>query len=227
LTTTADARAARVSVRDNGPGIPAEERARVFDRFHRVEATAGNQPGTGIGLALAKELAGLHGGSITVESEVGAGSTFVVTLPLGRAHIADDQIVDEGIITAPTHRIVPPRPELRPAQREKAPAAEEDVTTVLVIEDNDEVRAVRRHLVPAYQVEAVDGDRAGMARRLLPDLVLSDVMMPGMDGYALCRAVRATQADFIPVVLLAEPADRLAGLQGRRMTITKPFEVGR
>ncbi|HEX9892830.1 MAG TPA: two-component regulator propeller domain-containing protein, partial [Gemmatimonadales bacterium] len=236
LTVTADAATARIGVRDSGPGIPADERTRVFDRFHRVEATAGNQPGTGIGLALAKELAGLHGGSITVESEVGVGSSFVVALPLGRAHLTDDQIAAEGeIVTAPsTHPIIPPRPEMTPALSEKVPAAEDDVTTVLIIEDNDEVRAyVRQHLMPAYRVlEAVDGE-AGleMTRRLLPDLVLSDVMMPGLDGYALCRAIKTDpETEFIPVILLtarAEPADRLAGLREQADDyLTKPFEVG-
>jgi signal transduction histidine kinase/ligand-binding sensor domain-containing protein/DNA-binding response OmpR family regulator len=235
VTVGSDAATARITVRDSGPGIPAEELARVFDRFHRVEATAANQPGTGIGLALARELAGLHGGSITVESEVGLGSTFVVTLPLGRAHLTDDQIAaDREIITAPAApRMGLPRPRLTPA-RHQTTAAEDDVTTVLIVEDNDEVRAyVRQHLVPAYRVlEAVDGT-AGleMTRRLLPDLVLSDVMMPGLDGYALCRAIKTDpETDFIPVILLtarAEPADRLAGLREQADDyLTKPFEVG-
>ena len=103
LTVSADDSTARIAVRDSGPGIPAAELSRIFDRFHRVDATAANHPGTGIGLALAKELVGLHKGTLTVESEDGFGSTFIVTLPLGSAHLAGEQIVTEGgVVTAPT-----------------------------------------------------------------------------------------------------------------------------
>jgi DNA-binding response OmpR family regulator/anti-sigma regulatory factor (Ser/Thr protein kinase) len=233
LRVSAHNGAARIAVRDSGPGIPAAERSRVFDRFHRVESTAGNQPGTGIGLALAKELVGLHGGSISLESEEGFGSTFVVTLPLGRAHLADDQVAGDGAYTASgTHRTIQ-LPAMPGTPAAEAPAAEEDVTTVLVVEDNEEVRAyVRQHLAPVYRVlEACDGE-AGleMTKRLLPDLVLSDVMMPGMDGYALCRAIKSDpETDFIPVVLLtarAERDDRLAGLREQADDyLTKPFDV--
>jgi CheY-like chemotaxis protein len=233
LSVSADGGTARIAVRDSGPGIPPAERTRVFDRFHRVESTASNQPGTGIGLALAKELVVLHGGSIGLESEEGFGSTFVATLPLGRAHLADDQIAGDGATaTSGTHRATQP-PAMPGAEPVEAPAAEEDVTTVLVVEDNEEVRAyVRQHLAPVYRVlEACDGE-AGleMTRRLLPDLVLSDVMMPGMDGYALCRAIKSDpETDFIPVVLLtarAERDDRLAGLREHADDyLTKPFDV--
>lgn len=238
VAVSVDDTTARIAVRDSGPGIPDAERARVFDRFHRVESTAGNQPGTGIGLALAKELVGLHGGAITVESEEGFGSTFVVALLLGRAHLAPDQTdEDYQVPPAPSaHRIVPPLPVPANGAAEEgmaAPGPDDDVTTVLVVEDNAEVRAyVRQHLAPAYRVlEAEDGD-AGleMTRRLLPDLVLSDVMMPGMDGNALCRAIKAeAETNFIPVILLtarADPADRLAGLREQADDyLTKPFDV--
>jgi signal transduction histidine kinase/ligand-binding sensor domain-containing protein/CheY-like chemotaxis protein len=233
LSVSADGGAARIAVRDSGPGIPAAERTRVFDRFHRVESTASNQPGTGIGLALAKELVGLHGGSISVESEEGFGSTFVVSLPLGRAHLADDQVAGDGTYASSgTHRTIqlPAMPGTPAAER---PAVEEDVTTVLVVEDNEEVRAyVRQHLTPVYRVlEACDGETGlEMTKRLLPDLVLSDVMMPGMDGYALCRAIKSDpETAFIPVVLLtarAEHDDRLAGLREQADDyLTKPFDV--
>ena len=238
IAVSADATAARIAVGDSGPGIPAAERARVFDRFHRVESTAGNQPGTGIGLALAKELVSLHGGAITLESEEGFGSTFAVSLPLGRAHLAGDQTAadEEVIATSSTHRLVSSLAATTTRQGDdmrESPTIDDDRTTVLVVEDNAEVRAyMRQHLAPAYRVlEAVDGE-AGleMTRRLLPDLVLSDVMMPGLDGYALCRAIKADpETDFIPVILLtarAEPADRLAGLREQADDyLTKPFDV--
>ncbi|HXW05985.1 MAG TPA: ATP-binding protein, partial [Vicinamibacterales bacterium] len=233
LSVAAGLDTVRIAVRDSGPGIPAAEQARVFDRFHRVEATAGAQPGTGIGLALARELTELHGGSLTVESEEGFGSTFTVALKAGRAHLAPEQIVEDAAApwTPPARSPVPP-PAVADETVADAPAAD-DVTTVLVVDDNAEIRSfVRQHLAPTYRVvEAPDG-AAGLeaARSLLPDLVLSDVMMPGMDGYALCRALRNDpETDFIPVILLtarAEAEDRLTGLREQADDyITKPFDV--
>ncbi len=99
MTVSGDEISARITVRDSGPGIPAADLDLIFDRFHRAR-TAGTQPGTGIGLALAKELIALHGGSITVDSEEGFGSTFTVTLRKGRAHLAPEQVVDDGIVVA-------------------------------------------------------------------------------------------------------------------------------
>jgi signal transduction histidine kinase/ligand-binding sensor domain-containing protein/DNA-binding response OmpR family regulator len=246
VTVSGDENVARIAVRDSGPGIPASDLNLVFDRFHRAK-TAGTQPGTGIGLSLARELVVLHGGSIAVESEEGFGSTFTVTLRKGKAHLAPDQIVDDGPAVAWAPRGGPSpqlfasgtfTPEAPNADDDDAGvgagvAADEDVTTVLVVDDNAEVRAyVTQHLAPRYRViEAVNGAQGlEMARRLLPDLVLSDVMMPVMDGYALCRALKSDRdTDFIPVILLtarAEAEDRLAGLMEQADDyLTKPFDV--
>jgi signal transduction histidine kinase/ligand-binding sensor domain-containing protein/DNA-binding response OmpR family regulator len=240
VTVTSDETSARVVVRDSGPGIPAGDLALIFDRFHRA-STAGNHPGTGIGLALAKELVALHGGTIAVESEEGFGSTFTITLRRGRAHLAPEQVVDDGAPIGTTPRVMPPADFVPPA----SPAGDvssvslpndevdADVTTILIVDDNAEVRAyVKQHLAPRYHVlEAANGQQGlEMTRRLLPDLVLSDVMMPVMDGYALCRAIKADpDTDFIPVILLtarAEAEDRLAGLTEQADDyLTKPFDV--
>jgi signal transduction histidine kinase/DNA-binding response OmpR family regulator len=233
---------ARVAVRDSGPGIPATDLPHVFDRFYQVGGSAQTQLGTGIGLALAKEVVDLHGGTLTVASEEGFGSTFTFTLPLGQAHLAPKQIVDDE--------------PWAPGAARQAPSAEgsgdgfdsegvavldedADVTTVLVVEDHPEVRAyVRRHLEaaadgrPAYRVlEAADGE-AGLvlAKARLPDLVISDVMMPKLDGLGLCRALKADpETDFIPVILLtakAAPEDKLEGLSEHCDDyLTKPFDV--
>jgi signal transduction histidine kinase/CheY-like chemotaxis protein len=224
-----------ILIRDSGPGIPAAELPHIFERFHRVENDATDrQPGTGIGLALARELVDLHGGSLAAESESGFGSTFTVTLRLGKAHLEPDQLVADDE-SAPWQASAPVLMELvGPGEQAEADDEEEDdVTTVLVVEDNHEVRAyIRKHLAPTYRVlEADDGQRGlEMTKRLLPDLVLSDVMMPGMDGYALCRAIKQDpETDFIPVVLLtarAAPEDRMEGLHGRADDyLTKPFDV--
>ncbi|HEX6053932.1 MAG TPA: two-component regulator propeller domain-containing protein, partial [Gemmatimonadaceae bacterium] len=240
ITVTDDETSPHITVRDSGPGIPASELGRVFDRFHRA-STAGTTPGTGIGLALARELVVLHGGSITAESEEGFGSTFTIALRKGRAHLAPDQIVDDDKAIAWTPRgdqspVFVPAPANGAAESSapsNAAPTDEDVTTVLVVDDNAEIRAyVRQHLAPRYRVlEAVNGEEGlALARRSLPDLVLSDVMMPVMDGYALCRALKShSDTDFIPVILLtarAETEDRLAGLHEQADDyLTKPFDV--
>jgi signal transduction histidine kinase/ligand-binding sensor domain-containing protein/DNA-binding response OmpR family regulator len=238
VNVTADEHSARIMVRDSGPGIPKTDLDRIFDRFHRA-ASASAQPGTGIGLALARELVSLHGGSITVDSEEGFGSTFTVTLRKGRAHLALDQVIDDGVAPPLTARTVSSAslpyvpPTVAAPDAIVDTADEEDATTVLVVDDNAEVRAyVRQHLASRYRVlEAANGaDGLELARRALPDLVLSDVMMPVMDGYALCRALKAdADTDFIPVILLtarAEAEDKLTGLTEQADDyLTKPFDV--
>jgi signal transduction histidine kinase/ligand-binding sensor domain-containing protein/DNA-binding response OmpR family regulator len=239
LTLEAAPGAARISVRDDGPGISAADLPHIFDRFYRGnEATGQHQPGTGIGLALARELVALHGGKLEVESEEGFGSTFTVSLLLGRDHLAPGQVVDDGPLEGWT-----PRHPLPLTPADELPAGDaadfaedgvpEDVTTVLVVEDNAELRAfIRMHLHGRFRVvEAADGLQGlELARRVLPDLVLSDVMMPGLDGYALCRTLKEDpETDFIPVILLTARAateDRLTGLrEAADAYLTKPFQV--
>jgi signal transduction histidine kinase/DNA-binding response OmpR family regulator len=229
VSVVADVASARIILRDSGPGIPASDLPRIFDRFHRAESTA-SQPGTGIGLALARELVVLHGGSLTVESEQGFGSTFTLSLRKGHDHLTAEQVVDDGELTAWTPRamLLTPHP-LAPTDEPD----DGDQTTILVVEDNAEVRAyVRQHLVPSYRVLEASNGAEGLeiARSRLPDLVLSDIMMPEMDGYALCRALRSSpETDFLPIILLtarAEAEDRLAGLEEQADDyLTKPFDV--
>ena len=237
MSVSSEGGTARVAVRDSGPGIPAADLPHIFDRFYQVNETAQTQLGTGIGLALAKEVVDLHGGTLTVESEEGFGSTFTVTLPLGRAHLAPDQIDEAAEPWAPdaTLSVAEPDDGVPESVGEDLNA---DVTTVLVVEDHPEVRAyVRRHLEatpegsPTYRVlEAADGE-AGLvlAKARLPDLILSDVMMPKLDGLGLCRALKADpETDFIPVILLtakAAPEDKLEGLgEHADDYLTKPFD---
>lgn len=228
---------ARILVRDDGPGISAADLPHIFDRFYRGhEATGRQQPGTGIGLALARELAALHGGTLDVQSEEGFGSTFTVSLQLGREHLAPEQVVADAPPDSPRLPLHPPGGEELSGWTAADAAGEavpEDVTTVLVVEDNAELRSfIRMHLQPRFRVvEAADGLRGlQLARRVLPDLVLSDVMMPGLDGHALCRALKEDpETDFIPVILLTARAateDRLAGLrEAADAYLTKPFQV--
>jgi signal transduction histidine kinase/CheY-like chemotaxis protein/ligand-binding sensor domain-containing protein len=225
-----------VTVADTGPGVAPEHLPHLFDRFYQADgATVHRRPGTGIGLALAHELAALHGGTLAVESEAGVGSTFTLRLPLGRDHLAPDQIAPEGA--------APPEAETwsdhvdDDVEADAPPVSDpddgEDRTTVLVVDDHAGIRAyLRRHLEGDYRVvEAADGAEAlALARERLPDLVVSDVMMPVMDGVALCRALKADPAtDFVPVVLLTAKAGEEATLAGLDALaddyVTKPFNV--
>lgn len=229
---------AELVVADTGAGIPADEMPRLFDRFHRVrDARSRSYEGSGIGLALVKELVELHEGTIAVDSVPGSGTTVTVSLPFGAP-------------VAPTDEPAPPAagaqvPELRRAAPyvteamrwlapttgatstdwpvEPAPAAGtgcDDLTgaRILIADDNADMRGyLVRLLGPAYQVKAVPDGAAALAsiRAAPPELVLADVMMPGLDGFELLRALRDDPATArIPVVLLSARAGEESAIEG-------------
>lgn len=214
-----------LQITDTGPGIPADKLPRIFERFYQVDASSTRaHGGTGIGLSFVKELAGLLGGSVRVESTVGRGSTFTVTIPV---EIAGE--IGEAEVPKPsTGAFLPTAEHTPPGVLGAAPA---DAPLVLVVEDHDELR---RYLVeilaPTYRVlEAPDG-QVGLERALdtVPDLVLSDVMMPRLDGYSLLGALKADlRTSHVPVVLLTAKASydsRLHGLGlGADAYLGKPF----
>ena len=233
-----------LAVRDTGIGIPPEELERVFDRFHRIEnVRARTHEGSGIGLALVQELVRLHGGSVRVDSTPGRGSVFTVTVPRGVAHLPAERVasapsgagpagigelfLEEALGWLPD---VEPTVEDAAAPRDDAPAGS---ARILVADDNADMREyVSRLLRTRWQVEAVaDGATALTALRARPPaLVLADVMMPGLDGFALLRAVREDPAiRDTPVVLLSARAgeeSRIEGLEaGADDYVTKPFSA--
>jgi signal transduction histidine kinase len=244
--------AVELQVRDTGVGIPEEHRERVFERFHRIEGTrARTYEGTGIGLALVQELVKLHGGSVRVESDVGQGSTFTVTIPRGTAHLPAEriQIARSAASTAvraeayaeEALRWLPDDPgmEVHPAAVRKPaslapslrsePAAKSEL--IVVADDNADMRQyLKRLLDDRYEVHPVaDGRQALEAtRQLRPALVLADIMMPRLDGFALLRAIRGDSVlAGTPVILLSARAgeeSRVEGLQaGADDYLVKPF----
>ncbi len=228
-----DARSVEITVKDTGPGIPAEALPKIFDRFQQVDAAATRRyEGTGIGLSLARELVELHGGEIVVESEPGFGSAFTVRLP--RLAPADDERSPEGRQASGVLDGYGTDGADTGASLEVAPTdGPAGAATVLVVEDNADVRALlRSYLAPHYTVvEAADG-RAGLeaARRAAPDLILTDVMMPEMDGFALVRAVKEDERlRAVPVILLtarASEQDTVHGLEaGADDYLAKPFSA--
>jgi signal transduction histidine kinase len=248
----------RVAVADTGPGIPAEQRERIFERFTQVDGSSTRRHGgTGIGLALARQIAALHSGHIDLDSEPGRGSTFTLWLPKGTAHIrpelVDRRVADRDVpikrraTDAELMRVADVVTDLRALQvadvdgeasAAEAPpeeAGEEsgdaDRPRVLVVEDDADVRrylafALRHHFAVATAADGLEGLAA--ADRLLPDAVLSDVMMPGIDGIELTRRLRRNDRTArIPVVLLtarADPDARLRGLEAEADDyLVKPF----
>jgi PAS domain S-box-containing protein len=231
-----------VSVADTGVGVPAAEMPRLFERFHRIEnARARSTEGSGIGLALVKELIGLHGGAITAESVEGAGTTFTIRLPLGVAHLPADALspvrsdrtstiaepyVQEALRWMPDDgaEVLPTVPD--PPRAAVAPSR------VLVADDNADMREYLVRLLrgAGYQVDAVsDGQQAlSRIRAERPDLVVSDVMMPRLDGLALVAALRADPHTVaVPVLLLSARAGQEASIEGLHAGaddyLVKPF----
>ncbi|HZN95437.1 MAG TPA: PAS domain-containing protein, partial [Myxococcales bacterium] len=231
--------AVALRVKDTGVGVPEAELERIFERFHRVEGTrARTNEGSGIGLALVQELAKLHGGSAQAESRVGQGTTFTVTIPKGSAHLPGDRIGAERLAAstalAPAAFVQEVERWLPGDAAGAAPApAGGPRARVLLADDNADMRDyVRRILEAHWTVEAVeDGTRAlEAARARPPDLVLTDVMMPGLDGFELLRELRANDPTrSVPVVMLSARAGeeaRVEGLTaGAEDYLVKPFSA--
>jgi PAS domain S-box-containing protein len=247
--------AALLEVKDTGTGIPAAEMPRLFERFHRVENARGRtHEGSGIGLALVQELVKLHGGSIWAESAVGQGTSFTVSIPLGSAHLPIDQVGNGRSISTTDVGAVPyveealrwlpedpsnghglpefpaPRPSL-PARRRMPDEQDADRPLVLIADDNADMRQyIVRLLAGQYRTLAVpDGEAALVsAREHSPEVILTDVMMPRLDGFGLLQELRADpQTRGIPVIMLSARAgeeSRVEGMEaGADDYLVKPF----
>jgi signal transduction histidine kinase/DNA-binding response OmpR family regulator/ligand-binding sensor domain-containing protein len=226
-----------IAVADTGVGIPSDQLDRVFDRFYQVDSshTRGHE-GSGLGLALVKELVELQHGTIQVRSEVGKGTTCTVRLPLGRAHLKDGEVVEVPDVAGTTMRgaegALPDMAGGGTPGKTEPEEARGEKPLVLVVEDNADVRAyIRGYLAPAYHLaEARDGVE-GIERALhdIPDLIICDVMMPTKDGYEVCRTLKHDEkTSHIPVILLTAKAsseNKIEGLEtGADEYLVKPFE---
>ena len=218
-----------IVVKDTGPGIPKNALPRIFDRFEQVDRIVGSDSfGSGIGLALAKELAELHGGILLVESEEGFGSAFIVRLKLAAA--------ETGAVASRIELLDPPGYDDGTDVIEDVtavPESAENHPTVLVVDDNPEIRSLVVDLLGSSFniVEASDGEEGiRAALEYEPELVVTDLMMPGLDGIGLCRRIRSeARLKHVAIILLTARADDESTLEGLAAGaddyIVKPFHA--
>lgn len=221
-----------ITVTDTGMGIPDNQIDKIFDRFYRVHEVTSVE-GTGLGLALTRELVKTHKGEITVTSEWGKGSTFIVTLPIAEQYYTEEEAGTEIPAYQPLKDQV--INEIQPliAIDTNGSADGTDKPVLLVIEDNTELREfIKSTLIGIYTIlEAPDGETGlRIAIENVPDIIITDWMMPRMDGATVCRNIKSTTAtDHIPIILLTAKAgveSRIEGLEtGADDYLTKPFDL--
>jgi signal transduction histidine kinase/ligand-binding sensor domain-containing protein/DNA-binding response OmpR family regulator len=227
-----------IRITNSGVSIPKEKLPFVFDRFYQVdESIQRNHEGTGIGLALVKEIVELHNGEIYVSSENERETTFNIKLNVGRAQFKSEQVIEQISDTVETDPVyqdlmeemvteeVIPQMELKNVDKQ-------ETKIILLVEDNFDLRNyISEKLEDDFTIfEAEDGEKGlEMAEKLIPDLIISDIMMPKMDGYDLCKKIKSDfKTSHIPVILLTAKAareDKIEGLElGADDYLVKPFD---
>ncbi len=229
-----------LTVSDTGIGISAERLDKIFDRFYQVDSSHTREyEGTGLGLALTKELVELHRGQIRVESEEGKGSRFTVTIPLGKDHLKPEEIIEteaeETVYEEMEDSGEDVLHKIKPEIMIKTEASEDrnDKLLLLIVEDNADVRGyIKGNLEREYRIlEAVNGiEGLNQAVSCIPDLIISDVMMPGMNGFEMCEKIRNDErTSHIPLIMLTAKAtnrDKIEGYKtGADDYVMKPFDA--
>ena len=227
-----------IKITDNGIGIPVNRIEKIFDRFYQVDSSHTREgEGTGIGLALTKELVELHKGNIKVKSKEGEGTTFCVQLPLGKDYFRQEEIVvkeSEDMTESNTEDF-----ELVTKSYRKKEKTEIEVLSgtnkslLLIVEDNSDVRNyIISHLEEKYRIEEALNGEDGLEQALkhIPDLIISDVMMPKMDGFEMCNKIKTDErTSHVPIIMLTAKAtikDKIEGYEtGADDYIMKPFDA--
>jgi DNA-binding response OmpR family regulator len=195
-----------ISVSDNGKGISAQNLGKIFDPFYQVcDGQHVASTGTGIGLSLSKGIIELHSGSISVQSSPGKGTTFKVLLPRGKKHLLENEKINDFRDEEDhTHYLLPP--DADEIDNETVIEVNHEFHTVLIVEDNYEVRNyIKTHLKDTYNLLEAENGEEGFSKAIseMPDLIISDVMMPGIDGLEMCsRLKNEVNTSHIPIILL-------------------------
>nr|WP_295870315.1 hybrid sensor histidine kinase/response regulator transcription factor [uncultured Chitinophaga sp.] len=231
-------RAVVITIKDNGRGVAPENLPKLFTNYFQEDDDGSDNKGYGIGLALAKSIIELHGGTITVDStrtEEGNTTVFTVTLRKGNAHFNATVKMDKtsGTTGYKTNTPAGAGEEVLTAPESIKPGVTQKKYTILLIEDNEEILAFNREVLEKdYHVVVSTNGSEGWktAVDLIPDIIVSDVMMPGMDGYTLCSQLKSDErTNHIPVILLtamSSSSQQLSGLQkGADVYLTKPFSI--
>jgi signal transduction histidine kinase/CheY-like chemotaxis protein/ligand-binding sensor domain-containing protein len=223
----------QIKVSDSGPGISKENQNRIFDRFFRIEDHHGTEGyGTGIGLSLVQEFVSLLHGEIKVNSTPGKGSEFCATLPLGKEHLSTDEYIltryYADLTAKPFKDHVEPKLEMVSGKQ-----TTEEKIRILIVEDNEDLRNyIKESLTDNYIILEADNGRSGMntAFTMMPDLIVTDIMMPDVDGIKLCTQLKNDErTSHIPIIMLTAKAtseDKITGLRtGADDYIIKPFKM--
>jgi len=239
-TANSDGQCVEIKVSDTGIGINKEELPHVFDRFYQVDETQmKTNLGTGIGLSLTKELIELHHGTIEVESEPGKGTTFTVSLPMGKEHLSEEEIFNTGKNSSEEEEDLLNddylfvqdainKPEIKTEILEK-----KDLPLLLIVEDNEDMRTyIKSYLVDSFNIIEAENGKEGAVKAIehIPDLVVSDLMMPKLDGNEMTIQLKTDErTSHIPIILLTAKASRESKLEGLETGaddfLTKPFDA--
>ncbi|MBF4466329.1 two-component regulator propeller domain-containing protein [Flavobacterium sp. LC2016-12] len=230
-----------ITITDTGSGIHKKDLKRIFDRFYQVNNVNKDYYGsTGIGLEVVKEFVELHKGKIDVESTPGEGTKFTVTFPLGKSFYKENEIIDEVFEVEKNKNKFLFEPDTDQTDEEEITTTNEEIIadtakayTVLIVEDNLELRNyLKQELSKLYKVITAENGKKGyeLAVQKLPDIIITDVIMPVMDGLQLCKNIKGDlKTSHIPLLMLSAKAmvnDRLEGIDsGADMYLSKPFEL--
>jgi DNA-binding response OmpR family regulator/nitrogen-specific signal transduction histidine kinase len=239
LSESESSQLAEIKVSDTGKGIPRDKLGSIFDRFYQVsDSDTSQEGGTGIGLALTKELVDLYRGEIYVESEVDKGTIFTVKLPVSKDLFREEEIIILTSEDTVSEKVVESDIDIKESEDDETceshiKKALKDAPVVLIVEDNIDLRNyISRNLGSSYQIMVAENGREGLKSAIdyIPDLVISDLMMPEMDGMEMCRQLKTDErTNHIPVIMLTARADRGSKLEGLETGaddyIIKPFDA--
>jgi signal transduction histidine kinase/AraC-like DNA-binding protein len=224
-----------ISISDSGIGIHKENLQSIFKRFYQVpKMQTSEKVGTGIGLALTKELVELHKGIISVDSEVGKGTCFTIRIPTGLKSVEQEQTISKFVI--PEEKEVTPNnitEEENKSDVEKPVTIKKDSPLLLIVEDNDDMRLfIKNELISLYRIVVAPNGKEGIKKAFdaMPDLIISDVMMPEVTGFELCNTLKTDErTSHIPIILLTSLSSKENKLLGLETSaddyISKPFNI--